>query len=168
MRCQMSRSRFSGSTLERSVFYEADLTHASFAQSRGLLTTFYHIDLRDTALDGMQCDRLVFFQCDQRGKDYSRQGFTGCQFTDCPLDGAKFNGAQLTQCNFKGASLREAEFNQVNASQALFMEADLRGAQCRGSLFDQAIFVGAILEQADFSQSRLFQSVLQQVQAPGA
>jgi uncharacterized protein YjbI with pentapeptide repeats len=54
----------------------------------------------------------VFFQCDQRGKDYSRQGFTGCQFTDCPLDGAKFNGAQLTQCNFKGASLREEADNR--------------------------------------------------------
>jgi hypothetical protein len=47
------------------------------------------------------------------------------------------------------------------------MEANLRGAQCRGSVFDQAIFVGATLEQADFSESRLFQSILQQVNAVG-
>jgi uncharacterized protein YjbI with pentapeptide repeats len=124
-----------------------------------LLTTFYGIDLRTTVLEGSQFERVVFFNCDQRGKDYARHGFTGCQFTENQLDGADFSGAQLTQCNFKGASLQTAQLNQVNATQALFMEANLRGAQCRGSVFDQAIFVGATLEQADFSQSRLFQSI---------
>ena len=48
--------------------FESPLEACRFDNCKSLLTTFYGIDLRQTALTAGEFERTVFFNCDQRGK----------------------------------------------------------------------------------------------------
>lgn len=75
---------------------------------------FYHVDLRDTDLCGVNFERARFFSIGL--------------FHRANLEGVNFMHAELMGCNFFGANLRNANLTDANLMGANLLEANFDGA----------------------------------------
>lgn len=63
------------------------------------------------------------------GKDLGKLDFSGSDFTQCSLKGAKFIGSTLNDCKFNAVVLEGADFRNAELATAQLDQAKLKGAK---------------------------------------
>jgi len=118
------------------------------------------LDLSNTCLVAVKCDRLQLSGISMAGADLRSADFYQANLHQTNLDGANLTRADLAEANLTGADLRRANLTRANLAEANLTGAnlavaDLTGANLAGADLTEANLVGADLTQANLGSANL-------------
>lgn len=153
-RC-LSHLDLTGSALDISDFYGADLSHTDLRGAHLNLACFGRADLSHSRLVGARLFRAFFEdakldeaglavgQIAEKGARRSRRGAAGAPPGDQP---------DLTAAKFRRAVLERADLREANLRRTNLQGADLRGADLRNADLRDAVYSGAKFSNQESAQ----------------